>query len=582
MLIEKRSFWPAYINNDDFKNFGNNGLLLFALKLKFNVEDIVSIGIDSITDGPDDKKADLVYLDTELGIAVIAQGYFAIQDKTEAPSNKASDLNTAIAWLLNQPLEQVSDRLKTHAEALRRAFKDKEIKNLHIWYVHNLVESDNIKKELDAVEHTALNAINKNYPGYEIEIHSKEVGQNTLEEWYNAISTPILINDNFEIIIEGGYSIDGNDWSSYVTALPIKWFFDKFNVYGAVKLFSANIRDYLGSRQTDDNINHGIKSTALEDPAHFWVFNNGITALVHDFKEVKENGKLKIKFKGISIINGAQTSGAVGHLAKAPEDTAKVQVRFIKCTNPNTLYSIVKFNNSQNRIIAPDFRSKEPVQIRLKSEFEQIPNVEYIPRRGGHEDIIKRTANALYSITAGQALAAFHGTPQIAYHGKTKIWEDNEFYTKYFNERTKAEHIVFAYSLQLAIETKKIQLKQKSKDQSLLEVEIPQFNYLKRRGSTFLYTAALSKCLEIILNRQIPNYFNLSFIKNTSPIEGSSLWSPIIDASISFVDALNPGLSDGFKSHDQINKALIDFRNLIAAVKQVNEPVFSKFRLEVK
>jgi AIPR protein len=475
MQIEKRSFWPAYVNNNDFKNFGNNGLLLFALKLKFNIEDIVSAGIDSITDGPDDKKADLVYLDTELGFAVIIQGYFASQDKAEDPSNKASDLNTALTWLLNKPIDQAPERLKTHAEALRRAFKDNEIKNLHIWYVHNLVESDNIKRELDAVELTAFNAISRNFPEYEIEIHSKEVGQNTLEEWYNAISTPILINDNFEIPIEGGYCTEGSDWSSYVTALPIKWFYDKFKEYGAVKLFSANIRDYLGSRQTDDNINNGIKRTALDDPAHFWVFNNGITALVHNFKEVQENRKLKITFEGISIINGAQTSGAVGHLMQVPDDLAKVQVRFIKCTNPDTLYSIVKYNNSQNRIIAPDFRSKEPVQIRLKNEFEKIPNVEYIPRRGGHEDIIKRPVNALYSITAGQALAAFHGTPQIAYHGKTKIWEDNEIYTKYFNEQTKAEHIVFAHSLQVAIETKKIQLKQKSKDQSLLEVEIPPY-----------------------------------------------------------------------------------------------------------
>ncbi len=581
MQIENCSFWPAYANNSDYQKFENNGLLLFALKLKFNIEDIVSAGVDSLTDGSDDKKADLIYLDTELGFAVVAQCYFSSQDKSEAPRNKASDLNTAITWLFNQPINTIPEKLKTHAEALRNAFANKEIKNLYIWYVHNLSESINIKRELEAVEQTAKSAINNKFPEYPIEIHSKEVGQNTLEEWYKAISTPILINNSFEIPINGGYNISGNDWSSYVTAIPIKWFYDTFKEFGAVKLFSANIRDYLGSRQTDENINNGIKVTALNDPSHFWAFNNGITALVHNFKEVKQNGNLKITFDGISIINGAQTSGAIGHLTQIPEETASVQVRFIKCTNQETLYSIVKYNNSQNRIIAPDFRSKEPVQIRLKNEFEEISNVEYIPRRGGHEDIIKRPINGLYSITAGQALAAFHGTPQIAYHGKTKIWEDNEVYTRYFNEQTNAKHIVFAYSLQWAIETKKIQLKQKSKGNSLLEVEIPQFNFLKRRGSTFLYAAAIAKCLEIILSKQIPNYFNLSFIENISPVAGSILWSPIIDISISFVSELNMGLSDGFKSQDQINKAISNFRNLIAAVKQANEPILSKFKLAV-
>lgn len=582
MQFKNYSFWSAYENNSEIQNFGNNGLLLFALKLKFNIEDILNVANDSLTDGPDDKKADMIYLDTESGQAVIAQGYFSNnQDRNSAPSNKASDLNTAVTWLINQPINDIPDRLKTHAEALRSAFNNREIKNLHIWYVHNLPESQNNQKELEAVEQTALSCIRQNYNDYSLDIHSKEIGLTTFEEWYTAISTPILVNRDFKLKIDGGYGIIGNDWSSYVTAVPIKWFYDIFREYGAIKLFSANIRDYLGSRETDDDINNGIKQTALLDPEHFWVFNNGITALVHHFEEIREKEGLKLAFKGISIINGAQTSGAVGHLIKEPDELAKVQVRFIMCNEKDTLYSIVKYNNSQNRIIAPDFRSKDPVQTRLKEEFEDIPNIEYIPRRGGHEDIIRRPRNGLYSITAGQALAAFHGTPQIAYHGKTKIWEDNEIYSKYFREQTRAKHIVFAYSLILVIENKKADLKKKSRNNSLLEYEITQFEFLKRRGSAFLYAAAISKSLEIILKRKIPNYFNLSFMKNISSVEGAILWQPIINTSIPFVDELNLGLSDGFKSEHFINNAIAHFRNKIAAISEVNEPIFSKFRLEV-
>ena len=64
--------------------------------------------------------------------------------------------------------------------------------------------------------------------------------------------------------------------------------------YTAEKLFSANIREYLGSRRTDKNINNGIKKTAQDQPSDFWAFNNGVTALVHDFKA---NGK-KITIEG--------------------------------------------------------------------------------------------------------------------------------------------------------------------------------------------------------------------------------------------------------------------------------------------
>ncbi|MDR5610795.1 MULTISPECIES: AIPR family protein [unclassified Arsenophonus] len=76
------------------------------------------------------------------------------------------------------------------------------------------------------------------------------------------------------------------------------------------KIFSANVRDYLGSRSTDSNINHGIKNTIKSDTDNFWAYNNGLTILTHSY-ELKEN---KIKVKGLSIVNGAQTTGAIGSL----------------------------------------------------------------------------------------------------------------------------------------------------------------------------------------------------------------------------------------------------------------------------
>ena len=63
------------------------------------------------------------------------------------------------------------------------------------------------------------------------------------------------------------------------------------------------------------------------------------------------------------------------------------------------------------------------------------------------QDIIKRKPNALSSILTGQFLAAFHGRPDIAYHKKTKIWEDDNLYMRYFNEHIGAKHIIFSYSL---------------------------------------------------------------------------------------------------------------------------------------
>ena len=78
--------------DDLHRRFGNNSLMMYALELRFDIDDIYEVGADSITDGHDDKKCDLIYINKEDGVAVIAQAY--MKEKTigcAAPSNKASD-----------------------------------------------------------------------------------------------------------------------------------------------------------------------------------------------------------------------------------------------------------------------------------------------------------------------------------------------------------------------------------------------------------------------------------------------------------------------------------------------------------
>jgi len=578
MATSNSVFWTAFSSREDLAQFGNDALLLFALQLKLSIEDILILASNSLTEGNDDKKADLVHIDAEEGYVVIAQTYVS-QDinKKSAPSNKASDLNTAVSWLLNRPIEDLPLSMKPQAEELRQAIKDRTIRSIHIWYVHNLPESKNVRQELATVEHTAKSAIKAHFPeSSDIDIQALEVGISTLKEWYQAISTPILVSDEFIIPISGGFDIGYADWKAYVTSIPAKWLYEQFKKH-KTKLFSANVRDYLGSRNEDRNINNAIKNTAHDDPKHFWVFNNGITVLVHEFKPKKRRGQTEIWVKGFSIVNGAQTTGSVGNLNKAPSDDAKIQVRFITCNDKDTLRKIVLYNNTQNKITAADFRSSDPVQGKLLSEFKNMPCVEYLPRRGGHEDAIKRRPYGLPSVTAGQALAAFHRDPDIAYHQKTHMWEDDTLYSRYFNEQTTAKHIIFAYSLLQAVEKKKRDLLTKSKNNSLKEIEKTQLNFFRKRGSTFLMASAIARCLEILLDKQIPNLFSLSFRDNLSPEKATDRWTNIIDSASSFTEPLEKGLSDGFKNRDAVEDAIKIFQSLIAATREANKEIYNAF-----
>ena len=115
------------------------------------IEDLTSFAAESLTDSPNDKKADIIYINEAEGVACIAQGRTAaIWGKTEAPANKASDLNTAAAWLLRKPIDEVPEQIRGHAQLLRDGLVQKTIARLVFAYAHNAFESENVENELSA------------------------------------------------------------------------------------------------------------------------------------------------------------------------------------------------------------------------------------------------------------------------------------------------------------------------------------------------------------------------------------------------------------------------------------------------
>jgi hypothetical protein len=110
----------------------------------------------------------------------------------------------------------------------------------------------------------------------------------------------------------------------------------------------------------------------------------------------------------MSIINGAQTTGALGSLTSAPDKEATVAARFIQTTDQEILYNTIRYNNSQNKVAAADFRSTDQIQKRLKKDMEGIPGAEYDGgRRGGLTDAIRRRPNLLPAYTVGTSLGRF-------------------------------------------------------------------------------------------------------------------------------------------------------------------------------
>ncbi|VUZ83686.1 AIPR protein [Candidatus Methylomirabilis lanthanidiphila] len=578
------STWKsAFTARTDLNRYGDNAIGLFALALRFGLEDLETVAAESLTDGSDDKKVDLVYIDRDESVAVIAQCYTSTKARDSAPANKASDLNTAVAWLLQRSIDDLPERLRSTAAELRECLIDGSVADLHVWYVHNLPESSNVHNEILTVESSLALALKSAFPGKEIGTQVLEVGNAKLDEWYADTQSPILVTDHFTIPIPDGFQMRAANWDAYVTAIPAKFLYTQYRKHKA-RLFSANVRDYLGSRKTDANINYGIKRTAADTPGDFWVYNNGLTLLVNDYTPEVRGARKYLKIHGLSIVNGAQTTGALGSLDRSPHQTALVPVRVVKTTDSETIFNIIQYNNSQNKIAAADFRSRDRIQKRLREEFARIPDAEYQGgRRGGHADAIKRNPRLLPSYTVGQALAAIAQDPVVASNEKSNIWASDKHYSKYFNDETTATHIVFAYSLLRAVEARKLSLVTKSKDaQGLTEVHTRELEFFRNRGATFLLVSAIASALETILIRRIPNVARLSFSRQCSPAKAEKLWTPIVEIVAPFCQQLQEAFTHGLKNVDLVKKSVQTFQSLVQSTATANASAFREFAKHVK
>ncbi|MFA4878102.1 MAG: AIPR family protein [Methanoregula sp.] len=585
VVTEEFTFLKDFEGRKDLKlKYESNALLLYALELKWKIDDIGSVAAQSLTDGSDDCKCDLVWVDNDKKVAVIAQSFFSLKERDKSKSNKAADLNTAATWLLSRDIDEIPKKIKPPTIELREAINSGTINRIEFWYVHNCPESFNVKNQLKTVIETAKNAIVSRFPQFKnIEIVALEIGLETLQEYYKMLKTPIYVSDTFQLEIPGGYVVQTNKWQAYSTAIEAYWLHNLFKKFGK-KLFSANIRDYLGIRETEVNINYGIKKSASTDPENFWAFNIGITALVNNYRVIEKENRCILEIEGLSIVNGAQTTGAIGGLPKIPDNKALIPARFIKCSDRKIIQDIVRFNNSQNRILPADFRSNDNIQKKLRREFKNYPQFTYLGgRRGGEEDAISRPKNFISSDTAAQSLMSFHRDPVTAYQRKKEIWESDSTYSKIFTESTHAEHIIFVYTLFQAISEYKLSLMKKERDKKeLTRDEIDNLIFLRYRGSIHLLIAAIAASMEAIVSRTLPDLSVLKFKERKTIDYYISEWTSIIQCCIPFNNELIGPLEKGLKNSAEVNESIIKFTKYIEATKRSNQDIFKKFSEKVE
>lgn len=177
-------------------------------------------------------------------------------------------------------------------------------------------------------------------------------------------------------------------------------------------LYASNIRTFLGHK-TD--VNASIQATLTEEPENFLYLNNGIAAICNEIEPKSNNqtGK-KLKIRGFSVINGAQTIASAAELVAEKQDAdisrARVQVALIKAA-PGGAFgkAVTRARNHQNQVSLSNFAALDDEQERLRRELSYI-GINYVYKAGvlEHSD-----SQSILHSEAAQALALLQSDPRV-------------------------------------------------------------------------------------------------------------------------------------------------------------------------
>ena len=249
-----------------------------------------------------------------------------------------------------------------------------------------------------------------------IDVHYKKLEeQNLLERKYNPKEEEIIINlerlgtNNNQIIIQ-------KPFDAMIILIRPKLLYELFEKFG-YSLFIENVRNPIKKSE----INKRMQETLEKNPAYFWYYNNGITAIAKSLPTVSKQAK-EFRIQGLQIINGAQTVHAVHSVysqlssnvdQKRLDEEALLTLRIYKSGGEDFDRNVTKYTNAQNPMDDRDFWANDPIQIRLQNESFNT-KYWYEKRRDEFVEKPKDVIVLSNKYLAGEYISFMHQFPWIA------------------------------------------------------------------------------------------------------------------------------------------------------------------------
>jgi len=170
-----------------------------------------------------------------------------------------------------------------------------------------------------------------------------------------------------------------DDYQGYLAVIPGAALAELYDRFGG-KLLEGNVRSFLSA---SGKINRGIQGTIRAEPAHFFVYNNGISTTATSAVVVNTpEGPRLVSARYFQIVNGGQTTASL-HVAlkkdRADLSAIHVPMKLSVVTARDTeklddiIQSIAKFSNKQNKVSDADFFSNHPYHRTLERLSRRTP-----------------------------------------------------------------------------------------------------------------------------------------------------------------------------------------------------------------
>ena len=195
-------------------------------------------------------------------------------------------------------------------------------------------------------------------------------------------------------------------------------------------IFEANVRDYQGRTEVNDDIQHSLQEPHEED---FWWLNNGITVLA---SKASQSGKA-LTIEDPQVVNGLQTSTEIFNYCKkfnSESDDRKILVRIIVPSEAESRDRIIKATNSQTAVQQASLRATDKVHRDIE-EFLRPRGLFYDRRKNYYKNEGKPRDKIVGIPHLAQAvMAILLQRPDAARARPSSLLKKDEDYGRVFSE----------------------------------------------------------------------------------------------------------------------------------------------------